>query len=466
MPTSCPHQGHSRRKTARPGEVGLPDAPAVEVVEGVWHVRSLPLVKEVLRSTTTTVQAGFNVDLVRDGAGNPRGGRRAMRDPILFMDGPEHRRQRSMIARYFAPATVNRRYGDLMTERADAIIAHVRRELEAGRRVELSAIALEYSVAVAAAVIGLTESDTDGMARRLERLFGIPWQPPRSRVDGDDATGSDMAGTSDDAETRPRGGLVGRFAALVGAAMSLRSAGAVGLFYARDVRPAIRARRANPQEDVVSHLVEQGYSNAEITTECVTYGAAGMVTTREYLCVVAWHLLGDADLRRRYLAGDVEERYALLHEVLRLEPVVGHLYRRAVAPLTLVDGETTHIVPVGAVLDLSISSANTDPEHVGDDPLGLCPGREPGAGVRPEGMSFGDGAHRCPGNSLAIAETDTLLTRLLALPVALAEGPRLGWLDLIAGYEVSDMFLSADSGTPAAADASDTVAPSDHHGNA
>lgn len=440
MTTSCPHEAHARRKTSRPGEVGLPEAPAVEVIDGVWHVRSLPLVKEVLRSTTATIQAGFNVDMMREGTA--RGGRAPMRDPILFMDGPEHRRQRSMIARYFAPATVSRRYGELMATRADAIVEHVRAELAAGRRVDLSAIALEYSVAVAAAVIGLTESDTHGMARRLERLFTIPWQEPRSRTE--DAPDSPAPSAS----PAPRaaglaGRLTSRFTAVATAATSMRSAGSVGLFYAKDVRPAIRARRAHPQEDVISHLLDQGYTDPEITTECVTYGAAGMVTTREYLCLVAWHLLEHDDLRRRYLAAEEDERYALLHEVLRLEPVVGHLYRRAVEPLTLLDGEHTHVIPPGAVLDLSIRSANADPDQVGEDPLGLCPERALARGARPEGMSFGDGAHRCPGNSLAIAETDVLLTRLLALPVTLADEPELGWLDLIAGYEVRDMELGA-----------------------
>ncbi|GAB49356.1 cytochrome P450 [Mobilicoccus pelagius] len=436
MTTSCPHGAHARRKTSRPGEVDLPEAPAIEVVDGAWHVRSLPLVKEVLRSTAATVQAGFNVDMMREGTA--RGGQVAMRDPILFTDGPEHRRQRSMIARYFAPATVSRRYGDLMSERADAIVAHVRAELAAGRRVELSEIALGYSVAVAAAVIGLTESDTAGMARRLERLFSIPWQPPRPRDAEADPEASDAPANS---PTTVPARLAARFAAIANAATSMKAAGGVGLFYLKDVRPAVRARREHPQEDVVSHLLEQGYTDPEITTECVTYGAAGMVTTREYLCVVAWHLLEDDALRRRYLAADETERHAMLHEILRLEPVVGHLYRRAVEPLTLVDGGTTHVVPVGAVLDLSIRGANADPEHVGADPLGLCPGRTVGRGVRPEGMSFGDGAHRCPGNSLAIAETDVLLTRLLALPITLADGPELGWLDLIAGYEVRDMEL-------------------------
>ena len=47
----------------------------------------------------------------------------------------------------------------------------------------------------------------------------------------------------------------------------------------------IHTRRHQPQEDVISYLIEKGYRNREILTECVTYAAAGMVTTREFICV-------------------------------------------------------------------------------------------------------------------------------------------------------------------------------------
>ena len=43
--------------------------------------------------------------------------------PILFMDGDEHRRQRTKVARFFAPKTVTNRYRRLMEERADALVA-------------------------------------------------------------------------------------------------------------------------------------------------------------------------------------------------------------------------------------------------------------------------------------------------------------------------------------------------------
>jgi hypothetical protein len=88
-----------------------------------------------------------------------------------------------------------------------------------------------------------------------------------------------------------------------------------------------------------AHL-DQGYTDREILTECLTYGAAGMATTREFIVMAAWHLFEREDLRRRFLEGDDAIRLALLEEILRLEPVVGALCRRTTRELKL-DGDGT-----------------------------------------------------------------------------------------------------------------------------
>jgi hypothetical protein len=88
---------------------------------------------------------------------------------------------------------------------------------------------------------------------------------------------------------------------------------------------------------VRSHLIDQCCSNREILTECITYGVAGIATTRELIVVAAWHLFARTDLKMRFLDGDEMGRIAMLEEVLRLEPVVGVLYRRAEQNLFLDD---------------------------------------------------------------------------------------------------------------------------------
>lgn len=399
-----------QRKTSYPGEGA---GPAVEQIDGTWHIRSLSLVKEVLR-TPGAVQAGFAAEVVRATATMPN-------LPVLYLDGPKHRTQRTAIARFFAPATVDRRYRELMEERADTLLAR----LDGGAAVDLSEITLHFSAQVAARVIGLTESGQEGMAARLVRFFDIP----EAMLE----------------PTTPTG-----WRRLVAAVRGLPPMLHVGRFYLRDVRPAIRARRKEPQQDVISHLLEHDYADGEIVMECLTYGAAGMVTTREFLQVAVWHLLEQPRLRSDFLTGDAARRAEVLHEILRLEPVVGHLYRRAETDLTLTEttphGDVEHHVPQGARLDLYVRAANTDPEQVRPEPMALCPGRDLPRGIRAEVMSFGDGPHRCPGNALAMTESEIFLTRILSRDLELVGTPRVEWEDLIAGYAVRGLTVRDTGG--------------------
>ncbi|MGO1488303.1 MAG: cytochrome P450 [Arachnia sp.] len=381
------------RKSVRPGEAaGAP----LEYKNDMWHVRDAEHVRQVLRAKDGTTQAGFTSESVTSSR---------LRQPILFADGEEHRKQRSLIARFFAPAVVSRRYGGLMEERADALLG------SAGQRFELDELSLEYSVTIAAEVIGLTNSSTSGLSRRLERLLNQP-EYDHSQVGGGRSRWT-------------------RLLASISGALPLTP------FYLLDVAPAIRARRKAPQEDVISHLVKEGYEGVEIMIECLTYGAAGMVTTREFISMAAWHFLEKPELRERYLVAGEKERLAMLGEVLRLEPVVGHLYRRAVQDLVV--GEQT--IPAGDLMDLYVRAANADTTVVGEAPLTLCPGRETATGYGAEVMGFGDGAHKCPGNALAIQETDVLLQRLLALPVTIVTPPTLSWDELITGYKLRGFRL-------------------------
>ena len=381
------------RKSVRPGEC---TARGLEKTAGTWHVRDAELVRQILREKDGTTQAGFTSESVNMAR---------LRQPILFADGEEHRKQRSLIARFFAPAVVSKRYRELMDERADELLE------AAGTSFMLDDLALHYSVAVAAEVIGLTESSTAGLSRRLERLFNQP-EYDHSVKDGG------------------RSWWLRLVAPITGALPLIP-------FYMKDVAPAVRSRRRHPREDVISHLVKEGYNGVEIMIECLTYAAAGMVTTREFISMSAWHFLENPGLRETYRAAQEKDRLAILSEILRLEPVVGHLYRRTTRNLTL--GDVT--VPAGELLDLYVRAANADEAVAGEAPMKLCPGRSVSKGYGPEVMSFGDGAHKCPGNALAIQETDTLLQRLFAAPVTVVSPPTLSWDELITGYRLRGFAL-------------------------
>ncbi|MFZ1385183.1 MAG: cytochrome P450 [Propionicimonas sp.] len=396
-----------RRVSHRPGEASQP---AAERRGEVWHLRSTEAVRQLLRAKDATTQAGFSAELMPPGVGER---------PILFLDGEEHRKQRTKVARFFAPKTVTNRYRQLMETRADALV----REACTATTFRLDQLSLRYSTEVAAQVIGLTNSNVDGMAKRLERLFAQPDWNPHSM------------------------GKQGRLHSLW---RTIRGNTPMLAFYVADVRPAIAARRKAPAEDVITHLLADGYPEPAILIECVTYGAAGMATTREFISMAVLHLLADATLRARYLEAQEPERYGILHEILRLEPIIGHLYRRAARDLDLtVNGEILHIRQ-GELIDLYVRQANSDATTVGECPLDLRPGRPLPPGIGPEVMSFGDGHHKCPGNSLAIQETDILLTRLLRHDLIVAHPPVIDWDELIAGYSLREFVLTVPKPLPVA----------------
>ncbi|MEV6304011.1 cytochrome P450 [Actinoplanes sp. NPDC051861] len=362
--------------------------------DGVWHIQDYATARQFLRHTDTR-QAGLGIE-------NALRLQDRMRLPVLYRDGAEHREHRRQTAKYFTPRRVESAYRDLMHRLADEQCEVLRRRGAA----DLSSLSFHLAVAVAAEVVGLTDSRGD-MARRLDRFFRVP--DPNAR-------------------------------GLRAARQKAFNNFTVFAFFWRDVRPAIAARRRTRRDDLISHLIDEGCTAPEILGECVTFAAAGMVTTREFISVAAWHLLTDEALRDRYVTGDETERVALLHEILRLEPVVADLLRWTTADVTL--GDVT--IPSGAKVDVGVAAANLDTGAVGPEPAAVCPGRPLSDGVADAGLSFGDGAHRCPGAYIAIQETDIFLSKLFAMPnLRLIQEPTVTLRPDIASYELKGMILAA-----------------------
>ncbi|MEJ2667216.1 MAG: cytochrome P450 [Deinococcales bacterium] len=389
----APPRARRSRSPHDPTESPGPEFERLE--DGTVVVRSMRLARTVLRAGGQVRQAGFNAELVERGSA-------VMKPPILYQEGEEHRRQRTAIAHYFTPVAASERYRTVMEGFADKLLDEFR-DRGGG---DLSALSMRLAVRVAAEVVGLTDSLDPRMDRRLEAFFSIDpvrfsWRPDRLL----------------------------RF---------LRTQGRMLRFYRLDVRPAIRARRARPRDDVISHLIGRGYKDADILVEAVTYGAAGMVTTREFIAMAAWHLLEDEALRRDYLGRDADGRKRLLAEVVRLEPVVGRLLRRVQAEVTLEVGGRRETLAPGTLVAVDVRGANGDVAAVGADPLELDPARGMTArGVQPFALAFGDGHHRCPGSYLALEEADVFLSRLLRLPgLRIASGPTLRFSALVQGYEL------------------------------
>lgn len=79
---------------------------------------------------------------------------------------------------------------------------------------------------------------------------------------------------------------------------------------------------------------------------------------------------------------------------------------------------------------------------MGDRPLAVCPKR-PLDNASATGLSFGDGAHKCPGANIAILEADIFLSKLFALPgVRMNTAPQVSFNDAIGGYELRGMTVT------------------------
>jgi hypothetical protein len=369
-----------------------------KLANGGIKVESFALTRKILRSGGTR-QAGFMAELVTRATAKGS-------TPVLFQEGEVHQKQRTATARFFAPRIVTTRYRDLMDRLSEGLMERLRRDGKA----DLSRMSLEMAVAVAAEIIGLTDSSLAGMSARLNSFF-----------------------------TRGDSHKTGRLRHALH--QFLNKFSLLGFFW-MDVKPAIRARRKVRKEDVISYLIDQGYSDTEILTECMTYGAAGMVTTREFIVMAAWHLMERDALRQQFVETDEAGRIAILEEILRLEPVVGALYRRAAQDLEIDhDGETVRI-PAGTLVEMDIRAANADPAVAGECPYQLKPERGDRKSMQGQ-MSFGDGNHRCPGATVALQETAIFLERLFKLPgLSLREGPVLAWNTLTVGYELRDAILT------------------------
>ncbi len=424
-----------RRLTAPEGTQG--NAPAVEQVRGNggagihgarWVIRSYAAAQELISAERNLRQAGFGAltfikpddrqsygdddgDDDGDEKNDKHGWRRrswVSRPPVLYIDGPEHRDRRRAAARFFTPRAVDS-YRDGVDDLARRLVAPV----ASGRTVDVSKLALDLTVFVVARVTGLTSSRLTGLDRRIEATF---------------------AANLDD-----QGGR------LVSAARRLVTLGALIAFYVFDVLPAIRNRRRRPGDDLISHLLQVGFRPLEILTECLIYCAAGIATTREFITLATWYLLDHPDLRAEFRDADQAGRTAILHEMLRLEPVVGHLYRRVVKPTALkLNGGQSIVLPTGSIVDLDLRAVNTDAALVGPEPIALHPGRPMSLrGAAPVVLGFGDGQHRCPGAPLAMLESERFLHHLIAADLVLADPPKVSWNDLTGGYELRGLTVKA-----------------------
>ena len=354
--------------------------------KGATRVTGFREARDILRSATMKQAGGGAQYFDKSDPGST---------PVFFLDGADHRQKRATIARYFTPKAITGRYQAIMERVIEEQFATLR---HTGRGT-LDVMSFDLAVAVAADIVGLTVTDRARMARRLSASLSAAFYHQHN--------------------------YLGRL--YISARKFINQID----FYFNDVKPAVRDRRANPQDDILSHLIAQGCSDKTIMIECMTYAAAGMVTTREFIVMAAWHMFDNPDLRARFVGGSQEEQIAILQEILRLEPIAAFLYRQ--------EAETKDVYA------LCLRDTNLDETVVGACPHAIDPDRATRMKTNGAFLSFGDGAHHCPGWQVALHESRMFLDILFRVPgIRLDRAPDIGWSDMLQSYELRNAVVTCD----------------------
>lgn len=377
----CPMNfGKDERKSAALANASVRPFPDARLADSFNEARA------IMRSPDM-IQGGAGAEAVNKD--NPE------RTAVFFLDGEAHKRKRAKIARFFTPKAISTRYAAVMESVTERLLSQMRRD----GRAQLDWIAFQLAVEVASDIVGLGDAHQAGMARRIEAtLVSTSLHTVRGPARWMRIAKSRMA--------------------------ALR-------FYFLDVKPCIRARRKDPRHDVISHLLEEGYDDKSILIESMTYAAAGMVTTREFITMVCWHLLEKEELRARFLASTPDDQIQILMEILRLEPVAAMLYRRGAQDNQL------H--------GINLREVNIDEQAVGECPFSIDPDRAAKMKNNGAWMSFGDGTHYCPGWQVALHESRVFIDSLLRLPnIRLETPPRMDWNDALMSYELRGAIVTCD----------------------
>jgi cytochrome P450 len=398
--TGCPvHSGRDDRKTGEDYKVELPVFPNARVTQ------SFRFARDVLRSQEMR-QAGSSSDSMD------------MSKPdeisFFFLHGDEHKKRRASVAAHFAPKAIVSRYNPLMQDTMDRVLG----EMQKTGSAVLDELSLQLAADVTMNIVGLTDTDRADLTRQIKRVMGSQNSFDKRkwyRFLHDVVFGWFNKGL-----------YVSRIMKL----------------YKEHVAPAAEARRKNPGSDVMTYMVQNNYSKKGMIIEVMTYAGAGVSTTREFMVLAAWQLFDHPELKERFLAGDEEEQFAIIEEILRIDPIAGYLYRK---PVSDVEGTAEGTVKSGELIAIDIRGANADEAVVGECPYQIDPDRAKRQKVAGSWMSFGDGPHRCPGSQVALHETRIFLDRLFRLPgLKLAVPPKIYWSMSTQGYELREAIVTCD----------------------
>lgn len=341
-----------------------------------WQVLGHPETSEVLADPAT-----FSSDL-SDLLPKQEDMELFQRGNFVRMDPPRHRKLRGLVSQAFTPkmvAGLEPRIADVTNELLDATD---------GNRMDLiEDLAYPLPVIVIAELLGIPTSDRPVFRRWADALFERNIEPDESLVQLRDEAVTAVAPTLREMNT-----------------------------YLLD---HIRARRANPGDDLTSKLVSAQVDGQHLDDEEVV-GFVGLLLLAGHITTTA--TLGNAVLTFDdhptvvdKLRADQALLPASIEEVLRLRTPFPRLGRRATTDAEL--GEVA--IPAGGIVVTWLAGANRD-ERVFDEPGRFDIRRRP----NPH-LTFGHGIHFCLGAPLARLEAkialDILLRRYREIAVASQE---------------------------------------------
>jgi cytochrome P450 len=285
---------------------------------------------------------------------------------LPFIDPPDHTRLRKLITRAFTPRAVERMRAYLETL-CDRLLDDVRR---AGGGNLMAEVAHHIPVGV------------------ICEMLGAPHDHDRELVEWSDALVGAVHPMVDDAE-------------LVRADEGARD-------FRAFVSELIAARRAEPQDDLITALVHAEsdgdlLTGDELVSTVILFIGAGIENTKHYIGS-CYHALLDDPALASALRADPTLVAPFAEEVLRLEPPV----QIAVPRMALVDVELggRHI-PEGEQICVMVSGANREPS-VYADPQRLDLARDD-----PANLSLATGPHLCAGAALARLEAHVAIARFV-----------------------------------------------------
>jgi cytochrome P450 len=400
------------------GAATLPPGPSLPMVAQTarWIVRPTAFMDECLRRYGDI----FTLRIAREGTwvlladpeaikqvftGNPErlhaGEANAILGPlvgvysVLLLDGPRHMRQRKLMLPPFHGQRMQR-YGELMSAVAGRELDRFPRGTPFGAWRHMQAITLEIIIR---AVFGVDDAaEVERVGARIRPLIDLPANRVRWAI----------------------GALLGpeRLANMPGSPLARVLNDADEVLYAE-----IRDRRGDPtaadRDDILSMLLQardedgEAMSDEELRDELMTLLVAGHETTATALSWTLERLVREpavlARLREEVDAGKEEYLDAVVHETLRLRPILPLVVRRLKAPMEL----KGYRLPAGTTVAPCIYLTHRLPD-VYRDPHAFRPERfleqPPGTYTW---IPFGGGVRRCLGASFALFEMKVVLREVV-----------------------------------------------------